>query len=56
MTRWQNVNNPNITAQKAYNWKDRVLILEDYKIIRDITYTEFLKEINNWKPMEINNG
>lgn len=46
---WINKANPKITAQKAYEWIDRVLILDENRVVlRDITYTEFSVSLDDW--------
>ena len=52
---WVNKTNPNLVAEKAYSWVDRVLILDSCQsrlVIDDITFTEFQNQLDKWEEVK----
>lgn len=52
MKTYTNIVNPKLSAQKTYEWVDRILIMEGSRVLKSLKFDEFLKEIDNWKLNE----
>jgi hypothetical protein len=47
---WSNIKNPNLTAQRAYDWVDRVIIIDESRqreVICDQKFSEF--DFTGWR-------
>jgi len=50
--KWKHITDKNLTAQKTFEYIDRVLILDGRTVVKDTTYTEFSKDLKDWKELE----
>lgn len=51
---WMNKHEKTLTAQRAYHWKDYVIIIDESderEIVGFSTFEEFMELEENWNPM-----